>query len=272
MYAIMAVGLSLIFGVMNVLNLSHGPLIILGGYVAFWLFALFNIDPLISLPLVSLIMFALGIVMNRLYIWPLITDERYQLEASATGTFGLALFITNLIMVMWGPTYRVLMTSYQFQSVPGLPVPLTWVAVMAILCISITVLHIILIKTRLGKAIRATSQDRKAAMLMGVNIPSVTAIAFGTSTLLAGVAGVLWVVTKGLEPYQGLSLLFKVFIVITLGGLGSVTGALVGGLALGVIESLATLFLGAYLKDVASFILFIILLLVRPYGIMGRPR
>jgi branched-chain amino acid transport system permease protein len=276
--AVVALGFSLVWGIMNIINLAHGAFIMLGAYVTWQLFTSFHLDPFLSLPISFAVLFALGYVIQR-YLINWVT--RAPLLTTFLLTFGLSLLIVNVALQIWTGDTRGVTTAYSGTNftLGGVTVP--WAKVFTLIAaLSITgVLQLWLTRSRTGRAIRATAMDIGAAQLTGVRVARIYAIVFGLGAGLAGVAGTLLSLSYSLNPAMGQPFLIKAFVVCVLGGLGSVQGALVGGLAYGIVEAFASQLdftigsqhiSGTGLQDAVALIVLLIVLIVRPTGIMGR--
>ena len=268
-YAACAAGFSLAFGVMGIVNLSHGDFVMLGAFVTYWLFVLVGWDPFLTLPITLAILFFLGfflqkLTLNRLTGVPPIMS--YLL------TFGLHLVLSGLALRTWTADYRTLNTVYTGLNliVFGLVLPYSRVATFLFAMILILGLYFLLYRTEVGRAIRATAQDGEMARLMGVRIFRIYAFTFAVSVAITGLAGSLIAQTFVIYPQMGLPFTITAFCVVVLGGLGYVPGTLFGGLILGIFESLSTTYLTAGLSMALTFFLLLIMLLVRPGGIFGK--
>ena len=276
LYGLAAAGLSLVFGVMKVLNVAHGDLLMVGGYGSFWLFTLYGIDPFASLLIVGPALFVVGLALELALFRPLIRfDEETKIKNSLLIGFGLALVISNLAIRLWTADERGITTAYTGAVVRlgVINLPLARLATLVVALAVIVGLHFFLTRTYLGKGIRATAEDWQAATLVGINVRRTYLIAFAIGTALAGVAGTLVTVGFTVSPGIGLDWTLKALIVVVLAGLGSVFGTFVGGLLLGLSESLVTLIPngGAY-RELVGLVLFVVVLLVRPQGLFGRSR
>jgi branched-chain amino acid transport system permease protein len=240
-------------------------------YVTYWLMVLFQVDPFVSLILVVPLAFVLGWGIQRFMINPAISVPQFQIQASYIITYGIALFISNSELIIWGADYRSLATAYLATSMTFgsivMSVPrLVAFAASVIVC----VVFILFLKTRLGLAMRASIQDRERVLLMGVNFNKLAGITFGLAASIAAVSGILYGLPRLTYPALGLQLTMKSVTVMILGGIGSFGGAFVAGLALGVSESIVSYAIGATYKELVSFLLLVTILLVRPTGIFGK--
>ena len=269
LYAAIATGFSLVWGVLNVINILHGTFIVLGSYVAFFCFAWFGLHPFLAIVPAGLVLFALGYVIqaglvNRVVNAPVLI--------TLTLTFGLDLVLNNAMLVAFTADYRkVNLTSPMPALVLGtVLVPGDRLAAM-VLALALTYgLGRLLRDSNVGRAIVAVRMDREAASLMGVDVPRINAVTFAIGAMMAGAAGALLSIIYPISPLNSTLFLGKAFVVCVLGGLGSVPGALVGGLALGIIESFGGYALGPEHAVTLSFTLLLVLLFVRPSGLMGK--
>jgi branched-chain amino acid transport system permease protein len=276
LYGLAAAGLSLVFGVMKVLNVAHGDLLMLGGYGSFWLFALYGIDPFLSLLIVGPALFVIGLVLELAIFRPLTRfDEETKIKNSLLIGFGLALVLQNLAIQLWTADERGITTGYAgtVARLGAISLPLDRVGNLAVALTVIVGLHLFLTRTYLGKGIRATAEDWQAATLVGIDVRRTYLIAFALGTALAGIAGTLVTVGFAVSPGIGLDWTLKALVVVVLAGLGSVFGTFVGGLLLGLGESLVTLIPnGGSYRELVGLVLFLVVLLVRPQGLFGRSR
>jgi branched-chain amino acid transport system permease protein len=273
LYGLAAAGLSLVFGVLKVLNVAHGELIMLGGYGAFWLGALLGVDPFASLALVIPATIVLGVVLYwGLFGWVVRYHEETRIKNSLLIGFGLALALHALAVRLWTADERSITTGYAgaVVEIAGLTVPLVRLGSLALALGLIGGLHLLLARWRWGRAIRAAADDWEAALLTGIDVRRAYLLAFALGTGLAGAAGVLVSVGYSISPSIGLEWTLKALIVIVLAGLGSMFGTLAGGLVLGVAEAVsATIFGGPY-REVVGLVIFFVVLVARPQGLFTR--
>ena len=273
LYGLAAAGLSLVFGVLKVLNVAHGELIMLGGYAAFWIVALTAIDPFASLLLVV----PLSLLMGAGLYWALFgfvvrADEETRVKNSLLIGFGLALMLHALAVRLWTADERSIVTPYggAVLSVGDLSIPVVRLVSLVLAFGLIAALHLLLAHWRWGKAIRATADDWQAALLAGIDVRRAYLLAFAIGTGLAGAAGTLVSIGYSISPSIGLEWTLKALVVVILAGLGSMLGTFAAGLFLGVAEAAsATVFGGPY-REVAGLVIFVIVLVVRPRGLFGR--
>jgi branched-chain amino acid transport system permease protein len=263
LYGLMALGMALIWGVLNVVNLAHGALIMLGGYVVYYLFTGLGIDPFLALPIAALVMFVLGYLLQR-YILNLIV--RSPMLNTLLITFGLNVVITYLAQLLFSADFRTINPGYAGMNfnVGGITIPMVSLAAFVIALVLATLVWLLLNRASLGRAIRATSQNLVAARLYGVDPRRIYAITFGIGAALAGISGGLFGVLTHLTPYVGASLTAKSFVIAILGGLTNPFYVIIGGIVVGIAEQLASLYLGSTYTDVISFGLLVVILILRP--------
>ncbi len=269
LYALMAIGMSLIWGVTNVVNLAHGALIMLGAYTTFWLFKLLHLDPFISLAASFAVLFVFGFLIQKYIINFVI---RAKMFITLLLTFGLDILITNVAQTAWTSNFRQTSPSYASNGLSFgiITVPYVRLAAFAISIVLVFALYLFLKKTKTGQAIRAVSQDIDAARLMGIDVANTFAITFGIGAGLAGVAGSMLGVLIPITPQMGGILTLKSFVIALIGGLGTIFGPLVGGLFLGLIETFGSFHLGAKYADVIVFGILVATLIIKPTGILGK--
>jgi branched-chain amino acid transport system permease protein len=270
-YALIGIGLTLVFGVMRVINFAHGDLLMVGMYLAYYSFRLLGVDPFLSIVIVIPLMFVFGMFLQRAFIQRVLNALP---QNQILLTIGLGLIMSNTVMLIFTSDYKILSTSYSSASVMlgGISVsqPLF---VSFIITAGITlVLYWFLIRTNVGQAIRATAQDREAAQLMGVNVRRMGLLAMGIGAALAGTAGALISPTYYIFPQVGGAFTLKAFVIVVLGGMGSIIGATLGGIIIGAVESLAAVYISSGLKELFVYLLFLVVLLVKPSGLLGKSR
>ncbi len=268
-YALVSLGLTLIFGVMRIINFAHGQFLMLAMYATFWLFQLYGVDPYLSILIVVPLMFVIGIGAYRLIIQPII-DASEMTHVFAT--LGLNLSLQGAALYLWQGDFRGIRTAYSSLSVHVGSLYINIPRFIIFLCAigTILVLFLFLKKTYTGKAIRASAQRRVAAQLMGVNLSKIYMIAFGIGISIVGITGAVLMPIYEVFPSVGSLFALVAFVVVVLGGLGNLGGALVGGIIIGVVESLSGVFIAPALKEGVYFIIFVIILLLRPTGIFGK--
>ena len=270
MYALIGSGIALIYGTMRVLNLAHGEFYMLGGYFIFFLAVTYGVPSWLAIPVAVFATFILGVLIQRLTIHYLLEKEGWLFSTIAV-TLGLSIFLQNAALLMFGE---------QFQSVPyyidgmieigSIRLPLQRLLIFVVAVITIAAMTFILKKTRLGWAIRATSQDRDAAAVVGIPAHRIYLITFGIAGALGAIAAAMLAPIYAINPWSGLPILLKGFVVVILGGLGSFPGAIVGGLFLGVVEAIGVQLTSSEWRDVIAFALMIAVIWWRPWGLFGR--
>lgn len=269
LYALVALGLTLIYGVLHIINFAHGALLMIGLYAVYFLNVQFGIDPYIALLIVPPAMFALGYALQRGIISRAGhgRDENILLV-----TLGLAIIIENLSLFVFKSDTRVIDTPYSFEVIElfGAFLPLPKVIAFAGALITATLLWLLMARTDLGKAIRALAQEPKGAKLVGIDTEHVFAMNFGLGIACLGVAACLLLPSYYVSPHVGHGFVLIAFTVVVLGGMGSFVGALIGGLIIGVVEALGGLFLGESLGQIGIFLIFILVLIFRPTGLLGH--
>ncbi len=268
-YAAYSAGFSLIFGVMGVVNIFHGEMVMLGAFITYWAFTLFHIDPFLTLPISICALFIFGYLVQRFVINRVVEAPPMT---SYILTFGIHLIIAYGALWGWTADLRSVTTSYSGfnMNVGGIIIPYARLATFGLALVVVAGLYLLLYKSEMGRAIRATSQDKEMARLMGVRIRGVYAITFGIGAAITGMAGSLMSTYFIIYPQMGLPYTIIAFCVVVLGGMGYVPGALWGGLILGVVQSLTATYLNAGLSGAFTFILLFIMLVVRPEGILGK--
>jgi len=270
LYALMALGMSLIWGVMDIINIAHGAFIMLGAYCSYWFFSLLGVDPFISLFLSIFILFIIGYGIQR-YVINLVI--RATIFITLILAFGIEIFINNLALVMWTADVRKIQVPYgasNFNIGSFVTIPYVRLGAFLIALIIACVFYFILNKTRLGRSIRATSQDLDAARLVGVDVAKTYALTFGMGVGAAGAAGTLWAVLFPINPMMGGILTLKSFVVVIIGGLGTMFGPIIGGLTLGVAEALGSNWFGTTYENFISFSILVLVLIFLPRGILGK--
>jgi branched-chain amino acid transport system permease protein len=268
-YALVAIGLTMIFGVMDIVNFAHGEFLMLGMYSTFWLFSLYALDPLVTLPLTVIMLFAFGVLLYRLVIVRIINAP---MLSQIFTTFGIMILLRGVAQFFWKSDFR----SIENSSVSGtvkligiqLGKPQLVAGVGAILITGL--IYFFLTKTRLGAALEATASDKEAARLMGIDSHKMFSLAWGIGAACAGAAGALLATFFPIFPDVGANFILLAFVVVNLGGFGSVTGAFWAGILVGVIEVMGGLLLGPQYKTAIVLVLFLGVLMFRPQGLMGK--
>ena len=266
-YGLAAVGLSLVFGVMRHMNIAHGSFLMIGGFAAYWLFHLLKLDPFVSIPLVMVILFAIGAALYKgLFSHLDKLPEGLKINNSMLVGFGLTWVIDNLAIMFWTSDVRAVTPSYTgkvWHVLPGLRLPIVGLVIIGIASLVIFSLYLTLTRTYFGKSVRATAQDRDAGNLMGINVERTYLIFFALSAALAGIAGVVAAVNYSVYPTVGFEWLLKAIIILVLAGFGKIGQVFAAGLLLGIIEGVSVYFVGATYREVVGLVIFILVLLRR---------
>src|SRR5438045_8098636 len=270
-YALIGIGLTLIFGVMRVINFAQGDLVMVGMYVTFFLFLGFVIAPFLSVVITMPALFVLGALLQRTLI-NRVLDALPQNQILLT--IGIGLVLANTAMLLFTSDYRILSTSYSSSSVPlgGIRLSTPLLYCFLITAAITAALYWFLVKTDTGHAIRATAQDRDAAQLMGVSVRTMGVLAFGLGSALAGAAGALIAPTYYIFPQVGGTFTLKAFVVVVLGGIGSIVGATLGGVLIGISESLSAVYIASGMKELCVYVIFLLVLLLKPSCLLGKSR
>jgi branched-chain amino acid transport system permease protein len=268
-YALVAVGLTLIFGVMEIVNFSHGEFLMLGMYGAFWMYALAAFDPIWSLPITAIGLFFVGAAIYRLVIKRIIGAAPVS---QVFTTFGLMILLRGIAQFLWKPDFRMIeKTSVSGHvSVFGVQLGLPQVVAGVGAVITTLAVYLFLNRTRIGAALEATAADREAAQLMGIDSQRMFTLAWGLGAACAGVAGALLATFFPIFPEVGANFVLIAFVVVNLGGFGSVAGAFWAGIIVGVVEVMGGLLLGPQFKTAIVLTLFLAMLVWRPQGLLGK--
>lgn len=268
-YAAVGMGFALVFGIMNVINLAHGALIMLGAYVTFWVWRLFGIDPFLTIPISMVVIFAIGWLLQRYLINYVI---RAPMFVTFLMTFGLELVIVDLALNFFSADNRSVTTVLSGAPLHfgGITVPVVHFVSLGIALVLTALLALFLDRTKTGNAIRATSMDLDAARLVGIKISRMYALTFALGGAAAGAAGSLIILNYSMNPGGGEFYTLIGFVICVLGGLGSISGALVGGLIFGVVQSLTQAYIGLSFQNAIAFGLLVVILLIRPAGVLGK--
>lgn len=272
LYGLAALGLSLVFGVLKVLNVAHGELLMFGGYGSFWALQLLGIDPFVSLVLVLPGLALIGIILHfGLFRFVVQLDEENRIKNSLLIGFGLTLVFQTLAIRLFEADDRSITTSYSTQAFDLLGVRLPYVKFSGLIIgiIVVILLELFLNRTYWGKAIRATAEDWRTASLSGIDIRKMYLVTFAIGSALAGLAGMLVSVQFSVSPNIGLHWTLKALIVVVLAGLGSMPGTFIAGILLGLAESISAIVFGGTYRELVGLVIFLIILLVRPQGIFG---
>ncbi|MEW6663716.1 MAG: branched-chain amino acid ABC transporter permease [Thermodesulfobacteriota bacterium] len=269
LYAVIALGLSLVFGVVKEINIAHGDLVVLGSYFGYVAMTDLGIDPILSLIMGMPLLFGLGFALQR---YLLNRAFAISMDAALIMTFGISIILQNTYQLIWTPMSRGLTTDYALQSIGAGPVrvPLAYLLDFIAAIVVMLLLREFLRRSYLGKAIRAAAQDRKAAHLMGINTDQVYAITFAISTGFAAIAGILLGLTFPFTPVSGLPFLIIALGVVVLGGLGSMVGTFIGGIAFGLAQTVGGHFFGLAAQMLVAYTMVLVALAIIPRGLFGR--
>jgi len=274
LYGLAALGFGLIMGVMKFVNIAHGSFIILGGFICYWIFTLLHVDPYLSIPLVMIAMFIVGLILYRLLFSPLLKLPRpeMRLDKSLLITFGVIWMLDNLEILFWTPNSKSVITSYGFSTVNifGAGLSYTGLIGLGLAVLAAVVLYIVLTRTYFGKHVRAATEDSGAASLSGVNVQRTYLISCGIAAALAGLAGIVVVTSYSVTPGSGLNWLLTAMVVVVLAGEGNITYLLPAGIVLGLIQSASTLFISPAYQQPIALIIFILIIIFRPHGLFAR--
>jgi branched-chain amino acid transport system permease protein len=268
-YALVALGLTLIYGVLHIVNFAHGSLLMLALYGVYFLYTLFGIDPYLALPIVVPAMFVLGYALQRTVI---ATASHGREDNILLVTLGLSIVIDNLALYLWSADTRTINPSYAFDTVDlgvafiAVPKLVSFIGALIVTGL----LWLLIQRTDLGKAIRAVARERQGARLVGIDVEHIFAMSFGIGIACVGAAACLLLPSYYAHPGVGESFVVVAFTIVVLGGMGSFVGALIGGFIIGLTESLGGLFLGENLGRIGVFVIFIAILLFRPTGLFGQ--
>jgi branched-chain amino acid transport system permease protein len=268
-YALYSLGLAFVFGILRIINLAHGEVLVLGGYVAYWLFVKWGLNPLLALPLAGAAGAAVAQVTYRLFLRRVRTAPELN---TLILTFGIGIFLANLFLQLWSGDLRSVEADWLHRSLSLGPL---YVSVGELVAFVVAVgavlgLHVFLTRTRRGKAIRVTAIDRDSAALAGIDVDRVDRNAFVIGGMLAGVAGPLLGVLSHVSPGVGHGITVKAFILTVLAGVGSIAGLLASGIVIGIGEAMTVTFVSSSVRELFGFVLFLVILLVRPAGLFGQ--
>jgi branched-chain amino acid transport system permease protein len=268
LYAVIALGLSLVFGVVKEINIAHGDFVILGSYLAYVAMTIIGLDPILSLVIGMPILFGLGFVIQK---YLLNRAFKISMDATLIIAFGISIILENTYQLIWSPLSRGLTTPYSLDSFSAGPIHIPLVYLLDFIAATVVMIFLreFLTRTYLGRAIRAAAQDRKAAHLMGINTDQVYAFTFAISAVFAAIAGVFLGLTFPFTPTSGMSFLIIALGVIVLGGLGSILGTFVGAIAFGLVQTIGGYFFGVAAQMLAAYVMVLVVLSVIPRGIFG---
>jgi branched-chain amino acid transport system permease protein len=271
LYALMAVGLALVFGVMNICHFAHGEYYVLGAYAAYFAFVTYGLNPIASILIAAVLSFFAGALSDRLFFYPLRKRSKGEWVMNAfLLTAGLSVVLQSVYRLVFGNRYRGI-TSYWDASIEifGMTIALDRVMAFVIALLAIAGMWFFLQRTRIGRAIRAVSQDETGAMLVGINLDRIQTLTFALGSMLAGLGGASLLSLSPAYPNGGNKPLIASWFVVTIAGLGNVEGAVVGGFIVGLFESVSYFYLGQGWQEVASLALLILLLMFKPTGLFG---
>ena len=269
LYGLMALGMGLVWGVLNIVNLAHGALIMLGGYAVYYLYTKGGIDPFAALPIAMVLLFLFGYLLQRFLLSLIVRSAQLN---TLLITFGLDVVFVYLAQLLFSADFRTINPPYAGSNIDvgGVTIPYAQLAAFLVAIFLAAILFLFLDRTRTGRAIRATAQNLTAARLYGVNPRRIYALTFGTGAALAGAAGGLYGVVSQITPYIGVTLTAKSFVIAILGGLDKPIGVILGGLLLGIAEAMTALYLDPTFTDIISFGLLVLVLVAKPAQILGR--
>ena len=268
-YALMASGQTLIFGIMKVINLAQGAFVILAAYLAYQLFVSFGVDPFLSIPVTTVVMFGLGVGVQVLFLRPLRREDKAEL--SLLVTFAVALLVEGVLSVTWNTTHRSINTSYANDSISLWSFQITEVRLWAFLLslAALGGLYLVLNRTRFGRAVRATVQNPDAALLLGVEAQRVSALGFGLGAATAAAAGSIYGLLYPFNAGSHYDLISRLLSIVVLGGMGSVGGAVIAAMIVSTSSAVVASTLSPVWSEMTFFVILLLVLLIRPQGIFG---
>ena len=275
LYGAVALSLSLIFGVMRVINFAHGSLLMVAMFVSYWLWRLLGLSPYVSIVCAAPILFGIGYFIQATVISPLFKRERAMVLEPLSVlllTAGVFMILDNSALLLFGPDFRAVQMDFSIKTIRIGILSINWARLIAFLAgIGVTVaFSLFLSHAEMGRAIRATAQNRDAAALSGIDVPKIYNITFGLGCAVLGIIGSLMVPFYPVSPSLGIAFGIKSFIVVVLGGIGSLPGCILGGLLLGIVESVTAQFVTSTSAAIFSFVIFILVLTFKPTGLMGQ--
>jgi branched-chain amino acid transport system permease protein len=271
LYALVGIGLAIIFGTMRIVNFAHGQFMMVGMYATYSLFQVFHMDPYLSIPITFLITFVLGYIVFKTSILKVIhASDMNQILLTA----GIGMMLTNLAQMKYSSDQLQLNLSYAYKSIKigGIQLNIPYLISFVIALVITLILFWFIMKTETGRALRAISQNQASSHLMGINVNKVSTLVFSLGIALAGVAGTLLLPVYHVNPNVGDAFTLLAFVVVVLGGMGSIIGSAVGGLVIGVAQSTSAFYLGGSYGDVITYVLFLLILLLKPSGLLGRSK
>ncbi len=268
-YVLVAVGLCLIWGLMEIVNFAHGEFLMLAMFTSFWGFNLYHLDPLLSLPFCMILLFVLGVATYFIVIKKIL---KAPFLAQILATFGLGIFLRYLAQFMWSPDFRTIKDPILTGSINlgGLFIGIPQFAASLICILTFALLYLFINRTEVGAALLATSEDREAASLMGINSDKMFALGWGIGAACLGVAGALMSNFYYIFPEVGFPFALIAYVGVALGGFGSIPGSFVAGIIIGVVEFLSGLFIAPAFKYAFVFLIYLLVVFIRPQGLWGR--
>ncbi|HUL31037.1 MAG TPA: branched-chain amino acid ABC transporter permease [Thermodesulfobacteriota bacterium] len=268
-YVCIGIGFSLVWGVMNIINLAHGSFIMLGAYITYTLFTYLKIDPFLTLPISMIALYFIGYASQKYLLNYII---RASIFITLTFTFGLQILIANLALLLWTADFKSVSPAYSGEGIVlgGLVLPYIRCAIFIVALILTYLFYLLMARTKTGKAINATALNLEGAKTVGVDVAEIYARTMGISAALGGAAGALISPIMTINPFIGGSLVGKAFVVAILGGLGGTMGSFAGGMALGLAEQVGSFFFSSAYQEAIGFIVLVIVLIFRPQGIVGK--
>jgi len=268
-YVLLATGLNLIFGVMKLVNFAHGELLMVGAYVSFTVSTIMGLNPYLSLFVAMAVVALIGVAVERLAFRRVLGGDKLN---EIFVSLGLILIFDNFVVLVWGTKSKQITSPFEGMNLQLGDVAITYDRLIALVFVAVILVGLVFLikKTKIGRAMRATSQKSQASMLMGINIEHIYIITFVLGAALAGAAGSLFGIINPFNPYIGALPTIKAFAIIILGGLGSIPGAIIGGLLYGIAEQSAVTLLGGTWRDAVAFSLLIIVLILKPKGLFGK--
>ncbi|HZD22273.1 MAG TPA: branched-chain amino acid ABC transporter permease [Acidimicrobiia bacterium] len=270
-YALMVSGLTLIFGVMRVINIAHGAFLVLGAYLSYWLFTLYDVDPMVSIIAVAPVFFGMGVVIQRRFLAPVGQDPGLLVLL----TFALAIMLEGVMGSLWKSTFRSVRTGYTGEVVSftfggvGLRLPVVRIAGFVAALVVLGLLYFLMTRTDFGRGMRATIQNPEAAQLTGVNVARIRGLTFGVGLATVAAGGALFSLIWSFNAGSHVEWISKMLSIIVLGGLGSLPGALIGALLLGVVETTSAVTMTTYISPITFYLVLLLTLLLRPQGLLG---
>jgi branched-chain amino acid transport system permease protein len=269
LYAITALGLSMVFGVMRLVNVVHGELLLLGAYFSFFISKGLGFDPILTTLIVAPILFLIGYSIQLFVLNPVMN---MGMEPPLLTAFGLSIIAQSLFIIIWSADTRTINTAYSERGMEilGINIPIMYLIAFGLAVVLIAGVHIFITRTYPGKAIRAATQDPDTAQVMGINVKLVYALTYGIGASTAALGGTLIGMTFSFLPASGLPWLLKGIVVVVLGGMGSIVGTLLGGLILGAAEGIGAAIVGTGYRDMIGLLIFLAILIFRPRGLFGQ--